>query len=65
MPTYTAYATMSTNLTYTFTAKDDEEARQIVGESDGFEYSERGGDWNNESLYRHDDVGNPIKEIQL
>jgi len=65
MPTYTAYATISTNLTYTFTAKDDEEARRIVEESDGFEYSEQGGDWNNESLYRHDKNGNPITEIPI
>jgi muconolactone delta-isomerase len=65
MPNYEHYATMTTDLVYRFTAKDDDEARQIVENSGGEEYVECGGDWDNGSLYRLDKKGISDTEVTL
>jgi hypothetical protein len=53
MPKYIAYASYVTDLSLTFEAKDDEDARRIVLESDGGDWKDitgPNGDWNNEGL---------------
>ena len=54
---------MHTDLVYTFEAANDEEARQIAEDSDGSEYQDVGGDWEQESLYRVSENGNNLNEI--
>ena len=64
MPLYKAYATMHTDLVYTFEAANDEEARQIAEDSDGSEYQDVGGDWDQGSLFRVSEKNNHLEEIQ-
>lgn len=57
MPKYIAFASYVTSLSLTFEAKDDEDARRIVEESDGDDWkeiSEVYGSWSNEGLQNLD-----------
>jgi hypothetical protein len=43
---------MTTYLTYTFDAANDDEAHDIVDNADGSEFVDDGGDWDRGTLYR-------------